>query len=211
MQLVLGPLAGIAVGYAGARILDAAGERGLMDMRFEGAAILAFALLSAAAATWLGGNGFIAAFVCGLVFGNMVRLRCAFLLEFIEAEGQILVLATFFIFGAVIVPENLGAFGWAAAIYAIASLVVIRPIAVSLSPVGTKESRDTRLFFGWFGSRGLASLLFVLFVLEELPVPHGDTVLAVTVLTVAFSIVLHGITANPGARWYGARHNQDGD
>ncbi len=202
-QITLGPLAGLIIGGLGAWLMDRAVLKGWMGESFEGPAILGVALLAYAGAEIIGGNGFIAAFVAGLVYGNLVRDRCSSVFEFAEAEGQLLTLLTFLIFGAVILPEAFGHIGWANALYAILSLTVIRFIPVAISLIGSGVRAPTIAFLGWFGPRGLASILFALFVLEEAEVPASDQILAVTIVTVALSILAHGITAAPAARRYG--------
>ena len=204
-QLTLGPLVGALVGGAGAWAIDRATIKGWMSGAFQGAAILGVALLAYVGADYVGGNGFIAAFVCGAVFGNVVRGRCAFIFEFAEAEGQILVLGTFLIFGAAILPEVAPHIEVVHIVYALLSLAVLRPLAIGLSLIGCKLELSTVLFLGWFGPRGLASLLFALFVVAELNIPETETVLAIAVAAVAISVLAHGLSAAPWAEWYGKR------
>ena len=203
LQLVLGPAIGIVIGYVGARLIDETAQRRWASEPFQGIAILALALLSFSVAELLGGNGFIAAFVSGMVFGHVVRHACTFLFEFMESEGQLLTLITFLIFGAVLLPEGLAHATPAMMIYALLSLTVVRMLPVAVSLLGSGVRLQTRLFLGWFGPRGLASILFVLLILEESSMLHKETLLSVTVITVALSVVLHGLTAAPFARAYG--------
>lgn len=203
MQVTLGPLAGIFVGYIGARLLDTAAERGWATMSFQGIGILSLAALTYIVAELIGGNGFIAAFVGGMVFGNSIRNSCDFLFEFMETEGQLLMLITFLIFGAAMLPEGLAHLQPRHILYAVLSLTVIRMVPVAISLIGTGLRLPSHLFLGWFGPRGLASILFVLLILEESEVPHREEILTVTVITVALSALLHGLTAAPFARLYG--------
>ena len=204
MQITLGPLAGIIVGGGAARLIDRAVKAGWMAETYEGPAVLGVGVLAFACAEINGGNGFIAAFVAGLVFGNQVREHCRFLFEFAEAEGQLLTLLTFLIFGAAMLPEAFDDVGPAVLFYAALSLTAIRMIPIALALVGTGVRLPTVGFLGWFGPRGLASILFALFVLEESGVPGSATILVVVIVTVALSIVAHGLTAAPAATWYGA-------
>ncbi len=204
-QIVLGPLAGIAIGLAGAWLIDEAAKREWTTPAYEGAAILGLAFLAFSGAELIGGNGFIAAFVGGLVFGNYVRGRCDFIFEFAEAEGNFLVLLTFLIFGAAILPTAFGEIDGAMFVYAVLSLTLIRMIPIAISLIGSGVSATTVAFLGWFGPRGLASILFALFVLEAVPVRAGDDIALITILTVAMSIVLHGVSAAPLSRLYGDR------
>ena len=203
MQVTLGPLAGVVVGSVAAQLIDRAVKANWMAESYEGPTILAVAFIAFASAELIGGNGFIAAFVAGMTFGNQVRDRCGFLFEFAEAEGQLLVLLTFLVFGAAILPEALDHTGPIAILYAVLSLTAVRMIPVALSLVGSGVRLPTVGFLGWFGPRGLASILFALFVLEEADTPGSQTILTVVILTVTLSILAHGLTAAPAARWYG--------
>ncbi len=204
LQVTLGPLAGIVVGGMAARLIDRAAGAGWMAESAQGPAILAVALLSYACAEMIGGNGFIAAFTAGMVFGNQVRDRCRFLFEFAEAEGQLLTLLTFLIFGAAILPAAIGHVGWAVLVYALLSLTAIRMVPVAVSLVGAGLKPPTIGFLAWFGPRGLASILFALFVLEDTAIPGAQTIMVVVIVTVTLSILAHGLTAAPAARWYGS-------
>jgi len=203
LQVTLGPLAGVAIGYAGARLIDMAAERGWATTAFQGIGILALSVLAYVLAEIIGGNGFISAFVAGIVFGNSIRHPCTFLFEFMETEGQLLMLITFLVFGAALLPEGLAHFDVTFVIFAVLSLTVIRMIPIALSLLGSGIRFPTYLFLGWFGPRGLASILFVLLILEEAEIPHRDEIFAVTVITVALSVILHGISAAPLAKIYG--------
>jgi len=202
-QVTLGPLVGIAIGYVGARVLDRAAERGWVNGAFQGIGILSLALFTYVAAELVGGNGFIAAFLSGMVFGNTIRHPCTFLFEFMETEGTLLMLITFLIFGAALLPEGLEFLDPAMLLYVILSLTVIRMIPVALSLLGAGLRWPTTLFLGWFGPRGLASILFVLLILEEADAEHANELLSITVVTVASSALLHGLTAAPLAKRYG--------
>lgn len=203
LQVTLGPLVGIAVAYAGTRLLDESVARGWSSGPFQGIGILALALLVYLAAELMGGNGFIAAFVGGMVFGNTIRHSCTFLLEFMETEGQLLMLITFLVFGAVLLPDGLKHLTVKHFFYAVLALTFIRMLPIALSLIGLRLRVPTILFLGWFGPRGLASILFVLLILETSEVPHREAILSITVITVALSGLLHGITAAPLAQWYG--------
>jgi NhaP-type Na+/H+ or K+/H+ antiporter len=199
----LGPLAGVIVGYAGARLIDWAAEAKWMSEPFEGITILALALLAFTGAEAVGGNGFIAAFAAGLIFGARLRHRCAFLFEFMETEGQFLVLLVFLIFGATMLPEALHAMNWQVLLYAVLSLTVVRMAPVALSLSGTGLSTSSKAFLGWFGPRGLASVLFALLIVEQYDIAHEEEILACIIVTVALSVLLHGLTAAPVAKAYG--------
>ncbi len=202
-QVALGPAAGIVVGILGALAINQASGRDWMTQPFEGIAILSIAALAFVGAELVGGNGFIGAFVGGLVFGARLREKCDFLLEFMETEGQLLTLLTFLIFGAAMVPESFAAISWTVVLYAILSLTVVRMIPIAISISGTGLSHGSKLFLGWFGPRGLASILFALLILEKYPIPGAETVLVTVVASVLMSVLLHGVTAAPLAAAYG--------
>ncbi len=203
MQVTLGPAAGAVIGYAGARLIDTAAERGWATTAFQGIGILSLSVLSYVLAEIIGGNGFISAFVAGMVFGNCLRHPCTYLFEFMESEGQLLMLITFLVFGAALLPEGLVNADVTFVIYAVLSLTLIRMVPIALSLLGSGIRLPTYLFLGWFGPRGLASILFVLLILEEAEIPHRAELLSVTVITVALSVIAHGVSAAPLAKAYG--------
>ena len=204
-QILLGPLAGVIVGFVGAKLVGASMKRGWMDHDFQELSGVALALLAAFGAELIGGNAFIAAFVGGLTFGNSSKRVCSCLYDFAEAEGTLLMLLTFLFAGAALAPEALFGASWQMYVYAALSLTVVRMLPVGLSLIGVPTSMPTRLFLGWFGPRGLASILFAILLLEELPVPHADEIFSIAMVTVMMSVVLHGATAAPGVRWYARR------
>lgn len=203
MQITLGPLAGAVVGLPAAWLIDRAARAGWLAESYEGPVILGVALLSFAGAETIGGNGFIAAFIAGAVFGNQVRGRCRFLFEFAEAEGHLLTLLTFLIFGAAILPQAFDYGEPMVLLYAVLSLTALRMIPIAISLLGSGLRLPTIGFLGWFGPRGLASILFALFILEEAEISGAETILVAVVVTVALSILAHGLTAAPIAKWYG--------
>lgn len=203
LQLVMGPMAGIAVGWLGAKLFDYGSSRGWLRDQTEGAGAIGLALVTFIVAELLGGNGFIAAFVGGLTFGNCLKSDCRFLIEFMEAEGQTLILIMFATFGAALLPEVLDHITWATLAYAALSLTVVRMLPVALSLIGAGVDLKTTLFLGWFGPRGLASILFAVFLFDAMSMGAENTLLAVIFLTVALSVLLHGLTALPGSKIFG--------
>jgi NhaP-type Na+/H+ or K+/H+ antiporter len=204
LAVTLGPLVGVAVGYLGGRLVESGTRAGWISRPFEQLSALGLAVLAFSAAELVGGNGFIAAFAAGLTLGNVARWVCPCLHEFGEAEGQLLTLLVFLVFGAVMVPMALPLLDARALAYALASLTVVRMVPVALALLGTGLRLESVVFLGWFGPRGLASILFVLLVVEEGRLESGPFLVAVVVLTVLLSTVLHGVTAFPLARRYGA-------
>ena len=201
-QLILGPVAGVVVGLAGAKLLLFAKKHALTAETFEGIGALAMAGACYLSADIIGGNGFIAAFVGGLAFGHIVEGRCKFVYEFTEGEGQLLSWGAFLLLGLALVPEALQHLTVANVTIILLSLFVVRPLAIWLSLIGTDAAPVTRLFFGWFGPRGLATALFALLVLDELPQDLSVPILALAVNAVWISALLHGLSAVPGAKRY---------
>ena len=156
-------------------------------------------------ADYVGGNGLIAAFTGGIAFGQTFRIEGKFLDKFLEEEGQLLLLATFFLIGVAHLPESLHAITFREAAMGLAALLIVRPLAVWLAMAGTKTSLGLRLFLGWFGPRGLATALFALIIGDLIVLSHGDAILTITSITILMSAVLHGATAAPIAGKYGQR------
>ncbi|MEU0691469.1 cation:proton antiporter [Streptomyces uncialis] len=203
-QIGLGVAVGAAAGLVGGLLIERLGTRGRMTTTYERLAALAVAVIAFTGAELCGGNGFIAAFAAGLAFGAAARERCPQVDEFAEREGELLAMATFTLFGAVVIGPRLGDIGWAEIGYACLSLAVMRPLAVLLAMARSGAALPTVLFFGWFGPRGLASILFALLVVEESGIAEADAILLVTAVTVTLSVYLHGLTAAPLARGLGA-------
>ncbi|MEM9294090.1 MAG: sodium:proton antiporter [Acidobacteriota bacterium] len=202
LQITLGPLAGIAVGLLGGKLLDASEERGWISESFLGLATIALAILSYFLADEIGGNGFIAAFCAGLTLGNTSKAAES-AQEFAETEGQLLTLLVFTAFGAIMVPEALHHASPEAWLYAMLMLTVARMLPVALALSFCRLEWRTILFLGWFGPRGIASLVFALLIAGLAPGEHQE-LLPLISLTVLLSVFAHGITANPLARRYGA-------
>lgn len=210
-QLILGPLVGAIGGWYGATLMLAAKERGLTTEAYEGVGALALAGGTYLAAVAVGGNGFIAVFVAGLFLGHKFKGRCKFVFEFTESEGQLLAWAAFFLLGLALVPQSIAHLNASSLAIILISLFVVRPAAVCLSLLGTDASPATRLFFGWFGPRGLATALFALLVIEQVGPELGEEILALAVNAVWISALLHGLSAAPGSKWYGARIQKMGE
>ena len=201
-QVTLGPLTGIAVGLGGGWLLKVSRNAGWLSEDFQRLSGIALALLAWAGALVVGGNGFIAAFVAGMCISVYSDSIGEAMRDFGEAEGQLLSLATFLLFGAVLIVPALQAFTIGCLIYALLSLTVVRMLPVALALLGLKLTKPTFWFVGWFGPRGLASLLFALLVVSEFEMPHVDTILNFAVATVLLSMTAHGLSAIPGAALY---------
>lgn len=210
-QLVLGPLAGAAIGLIGGAALMFAKKHDLTSDTFEGIGAIALAGAAYLGATEVGGNGFISAFVAGLCFGHVVKGRCKFVYEFTEGEGQMLSWGAFLLLGMAMVPAALNALTWPMLALILTSLFIVRPAAIWISLLGSDAAPTTRIFFGWFGPRGLATALFALLVVEKIDHQYADPILAIAINAVWISALLHGLSAMPGAKWYAARVARMGD
>jgi len=127
----------------------------------------------------------------------------------VDAEGpRTLALITWVVFGAAVVGQSIGHFTWTAVRYAVLSLTVIRMLPVWLSVGGTGLKSDAKLFLGWFGPRGLASIVFAIIVLDA-KLPGGDTLAVVVACTIILSIITHGLTAIPFATAFGKRAGKE--
>ena len=202
-QIAFGPVAGAAVGLIGGWLINRAVKRDWMEPLFQRLASIALALMCYSLAEHLGGNGFIAAFFGGLMLSARTHEVRERLQEFGEAEGELLSLFAFLIFGLAVLPRAPEHWDLAALLYAILSLTVVRMVPVAISLIGTKMDRPTVGFIGWFGPRGIASILYLLIFLNGVGGEGYERALSVIVLTVLLSIFLHGLSAVPLSTIYG--------
>lgn len=202
VELLVGAAVGAALGAAGGWLLRQARRRGIAAEDYAGIGVLALALLAYTGALAVGGNGFVAAFCGGLAFGACAGPRAAGELVFLEQAGSLVSLLVWLLFGAVAVPLMFDGLGVGVVAYAVLSLTVVRMLPVALATIGAGLGRDTVLFVGWFGPRGLASLVFALLALEGIG-PLADEVVTVIAATVLLSVLAHGISAGPLADRYG--------
>lgn len=221
-QLGWGIGLGLVLGGGAIVVLRWTHQRGWSDARFEQLATFVVPIVALFAAQALSGNSFIAAFVAGLTFGSLGgsasmsspdgedagdRVELSERLDaFTEDAAQLLAIGAFFLFGNVLLPESLDAISLAVVVCVVATLTIGRMVPVWIALIGTPLRPVSRLFVGWFGPRGLASIVFGLLLLEEteLGAEAGDQLFAVISITVAASIVLHGASAAPGADAYAA-------
>jgi NhaP-type Na+/H+ or K+/H+ antiporter len=164
-------------------------------------AALAYGLAAA-----LGGSGFIAAFLAGGIFGRLAGSLADDAARFSEEVGDLLDGVTFVVFGAVLLGPALPHLTFKVIAYAVLSLTLVRMLPVAIAMLGTRARAPTVSFLGWFGPRGLASIVFAVIVVQQSHLPQTNTILLVTYTTVGLSVFAHGITAAPladrYARWW---------
>ena len=207
-EVVVGLLAGGAVGGAGGWLLVKAERSGWTSRTSRQLAVVALAVGAYAVSVALGGNGFIAAFVGGLAFGAASHRAEEGAEVFAEATGSLLSIVVWLLAGAVFAGPVLDmGLDPRLILYAILSLTVVRMLPVAISLIGARLRPETVLFVGWFGPRGLASIVFGLLGVEALQGAGlaSDLVVAVVAWTVVLSVVLHGLSAGPLAERYGRR------
>ncbi|MBT3027830.1 MAG: hypothetical protein B6D72_02460 [gamma proteobacterium symbiont of Ctena orbiculata] len=202
LQLTLGPLVGVLIGWLGSRAINKAIEKHFLTHEFCNIYLLTMAFIAYLAADLVGGNGFIAAFTAGIATGNTLKHVNEEIYEFAESEGQLLNLVIFFLFGVSLLPQVWPRISGEMIAYALLSLTLVRMLPMFISLVGKRLRWETSLFLGWFGPRGLASILFVLLVLEHAQLSNQTLIFDIVILTVFFSIFLHGLSALPGVNLY---------
>jgi sodium/hydrogen antiporter len=202
-ELALGVLIGVVVGGVGGYLVKTARDRGWGDEGFAGPAVLALAVCAYACSLALHGNGFIAAFVGGLAYGAASGRGGRRLIPFVEEAGGLVSLLVWLAFGAIAVVPALRGLTWQTVVYAVLSLTVIRMAPVALALAGSGLGRAAVAFIGWFGPRGLASVVFALLALDDLGESDAAPAVKVITVTILLSVLLHGATAEPLARRYG--------
>lgn len=206
IEITLGLAIGVVLGVAGGKLVSVAIERGWSSRQSAQYAIVALALLAYGVAEVSHGNPFIAAFVGGLAYRWAARKRAVETTEFTEQAGTLLTFVVWAVFGAFVGGLLIEAgLDWRPITYALASLFAVRMIAVFIAFIGDDINWRTKLFTGWFGPRGLASVVFLLLAVDSLKSSGVETqLLAVTAgWTIVLSVFLHGISAGPVALWYG--------
>lgn len=202
-QIGFGLLAGLGLGWLAGLVMTYAGRRGWTAKRAVRLAMLALAVLSWGLAEHvLGGNGFIAAFVAGGALRMRYEDAHEHMTRFDETWGDLLVYLVFFVFGVIAAPE-LGSITGQLWLSAVLSLTLVRILPVALSLIGTKLRPASTLFVGWFGPRGLASIVLGLFYLEnQTRFSVNSTIVLAMIATVLLSALVHGLSANPAIRLY---------
>jgi sodium/hydrogen antiporter len=207
-ELAIGVAVGGALALVGGRLVRIAHRRGWIQHGSRRLATLSLALIAFLVASEAGGNPFVSAFIGGLVFGASAGKDAARSAELTELSGSLLSLVLWFIFGAGFVIPAFEQFDARTAVFALLSLTLVRMAPVAISLVGSGVDRATTAFIGWFGPRGLASVVFALLAVERLGGTDPEVAVAVNAIavTIVFSVVAHGITAQPfSTRYVAAR------
>ncbi|MES0361143.1 MAG: cation:proton antiporter [Anaerolineales bacterium] len=207
-EVGLGILLGLLFGWIGGRLMGQANKRKWMSTAMQQLALLSMAILSWVVIEVSSGNGFIGAFVVGLVIKNGYQSAGEQMVEFSEVWGQLLNLFVFAVFGTLVGPI-LGNFGTLTGLYALLSLTIVRMLPVGISLIGAQLYRSTILFIGWFGPRGLASIVLGLIFLKEEANLAGENLISLVVAaTVLLSVFAHGVSAAPGINVYAKQVEQ---
>jgi len=202
-EAAVGAAIGVGLGALGGRLHHHLPGGG-MTARYEGIYAVGFALFAFGLADVTFGNGLIAAFVCGIAMAASERDVPQGFVEFAENASAILQVLTFFVFGGLIVATGFHHSVPPLVLFVLFALLVARPAAVMLSFLRTGLPRSQKLFMAWFGPKGVASMLFALFVLKS-KVGNGELIFDVAAIAIIASIVAHGLTDTLGARWMARR------
>jgi len=197
-EVGIGLAVGAVLSLIAAKVVRLAREAGWLGHVWKRMSVPALAILIFAVAQGLHGSGYIAAFVGGLCFRAAMREDVHAMLLPAEGAGEVLAMTAWVLFAMMLLPAALPHVGRSEVIYAVLSLTVIRMMPIILSLTGTGQPMANKAFLAWFGPRGLASLAFATIVWSE-QIPEAGTVVAVTILTVGISLVVHGVTARPFA------------
>jgi NhaP-type Na+/H+ or K+/H+ antiporter len=209
-ELVLAVAIGAVIGTLTGRLVVAAGSRGWALHRLLPIVPVLVALGTYLLAVEVGGNGFVAAFVVGVAFGaTTASTPRAEEFLFTEQVSLLLGAGVWFVFGLAVLAPALSYATWPMVFYAVLSLTVVRMLPVAVAALGSRQSWDTVALAGWLGPRGLASIVFGILAFDAIGGPQSHLVLAAVAVTVAMSVLAHGLSAGPLATWYSARHPAD--
>jgi len=195
-ELGIGAFTGITLTFIASQLQRYSGKHQWQTPMWSQLTLPGLAILCFATAQALGGSGFIAAFVGGLLASFLFTEQKHQILKASEEFASLLSVITWVIFGALVIPWAWSSLTLNIWLYSVLSLTVIRILPVLISLVGTRFDFETRLFIGWFGPRGLASIVFAVMILAS-PLQASRTVVATAVCTVLLSVLLHGLSANP--------------
>jgi sodium/hydrogen antiporter len=193
---------GVLIGVIGGVVISRSSARGWMSGTWAQLATLALALVCFELGERLHGSGFVTAFVGGLAYAVVLRRNGiqAAATQVSDAAGQVLELLVFALFGAVAVVPAWRDVGWRVVVFAAVVLIVVRSAALAIALAGSGLPRRSQLFMGWFGPRGIGTLVLGLIVIEKGEIQQGGLITQAVVVIVTLSLVLHSVTAAPGIR-----------
>jgi NhaP-type Na+/H+ or K+/H+ antiporter len=207
-ELGIGMAVGLSFAFIGAKLLKYCAMRGWVSEVWLQLTVGALAIASFAVAQTLHGSGYIAAFTGGMLFGQLSQKGTHKLVLSIEGIGELLAMLTWLLFGATVIAAVFDLFTPRIFLYVLLSLTFVRMIPVFLSFIGTKIPSRERVFMGWFGPRGLASVVFCVIIIDA-EVANAHFISLVVVCTVFVSLILHGVTAKPFVNWLGKLNKSD--
>ncbi|HET6866483.1 MAG TPA: cation:proton antiporter [Solirubrobacteraceae bacterium] len=209
-EIGYGIVGGAAAGLIVAAVTTHAHRRDLITGTWLQVVPIAGSALAYGIAVALGGSGFIASFLAGGIFGALAGEESEEASRLNEEIGGLLGGLTFLLFGAILLGPTLQHLTWQIVLYGVLSLTVVRMLPVAIAMFGTGATWPTVGFLGWFGPRGLASIVFAVISLQEAHLAHVQTILLTSYVTIGLSVFAHGATAAPlagrYARWYASRH-----
>jgi NhaP-type Na+/H+ or K+/H+ antiporter len=195
-EIGIGLAAGMVVMFLGSKLLVYSESRKWIGEGWRPTIVVALAFTCFSLADIFGGSGFIACFTGGFIYGVVNKKYKSSLQKNAEGLGNALTFMIWFFFGLIVVSTYAPQITWTIFLYAVLSLTVVRIIPVFIALIKRKLSFKEKLFIGWFGPRGLASIVFAIMLLD-IKLPHEEIIITTILCTVFFSVVLHGITANP--------------
>ena len=202
-EILIAAVVGIGIGWVGAKAILAAARNGWISAMWIQIGGLALAAAAYGLAVPLDGSGFIAAWLTGLTLGVLTRGHVDELAEFSETLGSALTALSFLVFGALLLGPAVGDLTWQVGLYAVLSLTLIRLVPVAIAMIGSGLGRPSVFYLGWFGPRGLASIIFAGIVVQDAELPGTPTIITVVMVTVGLSVFAHGATSWFGSESYG--------
>ena len=195
-EIGIGLVVGVGLTFIAAWLIKLCYNKGWVTDTWRQLTVIGLAVTIFVLAQILGGSGFIACFAGGMLFGAIAKQHKPKFLFAAEGTGDTMALITWVVFGAVVIGQTLASFRWEIVVYSLLSLTIVRMLPVFLVLGGMNLRTDEKLFIGWFGPRGLASVVFAVIVLHE-HLPGGNTIVMTVVCTILLSVIAHGLSANP--------------
>ncbi|WP_153913197.1 cation:proton antiporter [Shewanella sp. TC10] len=203
-ELGIGLAVGLSASFIASKLIVHCYNKNWITEIWSQNIVLSLALCCFAISQSLEGSGYIAAFSGGLLFGYLMKEHKQKMILPTEGIGEILALLTWMLFGAMVIGTAFASFTWTMLLYALLSLTVVRMLPVFLALGAKGENVPSRLFLGWFGPRGLASIVFVVIMLER-DLPGGEFIAMTVICTVFISLIVHGVSAKPLSKWISKR------